>query len=137
MLKASDMKVTAGAKHSCAVDQAGGVYCFGDNSKGQTAVPVLLRAKRVRVVAAGLDHTYALQNFESSLASCAVTVDAEMICWGKVQGSVPQVAFDAVTAGWGYTCGILKGGNGVLCWGDAAYGKSVPPPRLLGCDTAK
>jgi alpha-tubulin suppressor-like RCC1 family protein len=72
-------QVTAGAKHSCALDTTGAVFCWGDNSRGQlgaeapgqSSVPVKIALSGPAVsIASGDNHT------------CAV-VATEVLCWGS------------------------------------------------------
>ena len=77
--------MTAGQKHTCAVKSAGGVFCWGDNSKGQlgdntvTDRPAPVQVLGVGAVgtldgvarvAAGLQH------------SCAALTAGTAFCWG-------------------------------------------------------
>ncbi|MFI7540087.1 hypothetical protein [Actinoplanes sp. NPDC049599] len=78
------VKITTGARHTCAVDDVGSAWCWGDGSHGQLGVPGLRgSAVPVRVgthsgmrgvvvdIAAGRDTT------------CAVTAAGAAFCWGS------------------------------------------------------
>lgn len=78
------VQITTGARHTCAVDDEGGAWCWGDGSHGQlgvpglrgSAVPVRLGARSgmrgpVVDIAAGRDTT------------CAVTAAGAAFCWGS------------------------------------------------------
>ncbi len=112
--------VSAGWYHTCVLDNAG-VKCWGDNSKGQTAVPVLDLPIQVT---AGLYHSCALDS-------------AGVHCWGdnsKAQSAVPVLVNPVqVSAGAYHTCAIDD--TGVVCWGDNANGQLTVPelelPRVV------
>jgi alpha-tubulin suppressor-like RCC1 family protein len=72
--------VAAGERHTCALDDLGAVFCWGDNDLGQlgrggtpasSALPLLVPGLLAVAVAAGPEHT------------CAVTAGAEVRCWGR------------------------------------------------------
>jgi alpha-tubulin suppressor-like RCC1 family protein len=71
--------VAAGLSHTCALDNVGGVWCWGDNSVGQlgtgetpleSATPLLVPGLAAVAIASGPNHT------------CTVTAAAEVNCWG-------------------------------------------------------
>jgi alpha-tubulin suppressor-like RCC1 family protein len=123
--------MAAGVDHSCALTAAGGVECWGRNSKGQlgngssldSAVPVQVAglAEGVAAISAGFRHT------------CALTTGGGVKCWGENMSGelgdgtnadrrVPVEAIGlnesavAVDAGGGHTCALMKSGA-VKCWG--------------------
>ena len=73
--------VTSGYEHTCALTDAGGVWCWGSNSNGQLGdgttttrslpVPVVGLGSGVESIAAGAFHT------------CAVMADQGVMCWGN------------------------------------------------------
>lgn len=102
--------VASGDNHNCAIDVYG-IYCWGNNSKGQIDVPVL---SAPRWVAAGGD------------TSCAVDDNNgtdELICWGNNnhgQVDVPAglTAISKIAVGHDYVC-VANVGQ-VECWGNTA-----------------
>ncbi len=137
--------VISGAEHTCALSDAGEVYCWGRNTYGQigngatgnrVAAPNLVGGLSSDIVAisAGSDHT------------CALTDLGGVKCWGRndygeigngttggnvltptdVTGLSAGVV--AIDAGPGVTCAIMSTGN-VKCWG---YNKGTTPSDVLG-----
>lgn len=97
--------LASGDQHNCAVD-AYGVYCWGDNSLGQTNVPALTAPKWV---AAGGN------------TSCAIDGDDSVVCWGDLtagQADVPESLglVSHVAVGSDFVCAISAGQ--VTCWGN-------------------
>lgn len=135
--------VSAGGAHTCALAEAGDVWCWGENYAGQlgdgsrwpSGLPVAVRGLHDAVgLAAGASHT------------CAVTRAGGVRCWGAdsegqlgagrvlpteadppfsptpvdVVGLPEPVA--SVSAGAYHTCAVTVGGS-VWCWGDNGVGQ--------------
>jgi alpha-tubulin suppressor-like RCC1 family protein len=122
------------AGHTCALDDAGGAWCWGANAVGQlgtgsragaaTAVHVL-GGHRFGAVGAG------------GLFTCGIATDGRAYCWGSgargrlgtgelVDSAVPVAvagiaAYDALGVGWQHTCAVATSGA-TRCWGGAALG---------------
>ena len=131
------VEVTAGLSHTCALNAAGSVLCWGDHTYGQlgsgtrslgTSNPYPRSVSGLpggaKAVAAGDTHT------------CALTADGWVMCWGSNAfgqlgdgTTVSQLAPVTVTglisgvqqiaAGGNHTCALTATG-GVKCWGDLA-----------------
>jgi alpha-tubulin suppressor-like RCC1 family protein len=129
--------VTAGLSHTCALNAAGGILCWGDNTYGQLGTGTRMLgtsnpyprsvsglAGGAKAVTAGDTHT------------CALTADGWVMCWGSNAfgqlgdgTTVSQLAPVTVTglisgvqqiaAGGTHTCALTAAG-GVKCWGDLA-----------------
>ncbi len=130
------MVVASGAGHSCALDAAGIVSCWGRGLEGQLGtgqgsgflVPVdVPSAFQFRAVTVGARH------------SCALSArDTRTWCWGwnafgqvgnatNVTVSTPVAVVGApelagISAGTGHTCGVDQAGA-VWCWGDNSFGQ--------------
>ena len=129
--------LATGNGHTCALDGAGGVLCWGYNSSGQlgsagpppghgwptrAAVPVVLVS-----LAAGGEHT------------CGLTAAGAAYCWGSNShgqlgngtiGGTNSVAapvgggltFVVLSTGGAHTCGVTPDGS-IYCWGANASGQ--------------
>lgn len=133
-LSSGVVAITAGAEHTCALLQSGGVKCWGANVAGQlgdgttfnrpTPVDVSTLAGVSRIDAGGA-HT------------CATLTDGSLRCWGANNsgqlgngarvGQLQPVAVNglsgaatAVEAGIVHTCALVSGGS-VVCWGNNEY----------------
>ncbi|MFN8487971.1 MAG: hypothetical protein U0350_10285 [Caldilineaceae bacterium] len=111
--------ISAGNSHTCALNTAGGIKCWGADSNGQlgdgtmgnknTPSNVSGLASGVKTISTGGAHT------------CAVTTTGGVKCWGDgveqpvdVSGLTSGVAL--VAAGGAHTC-VLTTTKGVKCWG--------------------
>jgi alpha-tubulin suppressor-like RCC1 family protein len=126
-----------GGSHTCTLNAAIGVMCWGYNGYGQlgdgtttdrhSPVTVTDLASGVRGVSAGLTHT------------CALKTNDVMKCWGfnyygqlgdgtttnrlvpvTVNGLVGVPS--SIRVGYSHTCALMQGG-GVRCWGSNEFGQ--------------
>lgn len=127
------IRIAAGSAHTCVLDSAQRLHCWGDNRTGQlgvgssedtitTPMPAM-EDLSFESVAAGERHT------------CGLMRDGRIYCWGdNSQGqlgvgdfdahlgrtqptAMPETAkFSALAAAGSYTCGLLSAGR-VYCWG--------------------
>ena len=131
-------EIAAGDAHTCAVDGAGKVWCWGRGDEGQLGdggsddrpapVAVALGAVTARpgAIAAGSAHT------------CAVTAAGELACWGRddrdqlgpatAAPSTPRIVAGvsdarAVAAGGAHTCAIAGDARRVWCFGANDHGQ--------------
>jgi len=105
--------LAAGSEHVCAIDGAGQVSCWGENSFGVLDAP----EGQFRQIEGGNTH------------SCAIDGAGEVSCWGwAVQGqtSPPPGPFREVEGGYLHACG-LRGNGSIACWGLDAHERTLPP----------
>jgi alpha-tubulin suppressor-like RCC1 family protein len=136
-LSAPVVAVAAGSYHTCALTDAGAVFCWGYNGNGQlgngtttsahTPVAVTGLSSDVVAISAGSDHT------------CALTNTGALKCWGdngfgeigdgsntdrKTPVAIPGFAANVagVTAGQAVTCAVTTAGA-ASCWGFNGNGR--------------
>ena len=127
--------VAAGEAHTCAVDQGGAVWCWGDNTYGQLGDGGSQDALAPRKISA---LTGAVGVFAGRDHSCAVDEARQLWCWGRNDHGqlgvghanvrrTPQrveLAGGVLTADAGYyhTCASTVGGQ-LYCWGKNDQGQ--------------
>jgi alpha-tubulin suppressor-like RCC1 family protein len=133
-------------KHTCALDDDGRVWCWGENSYGQLGdgtlepsrfpVPVRLPGRAIDV-SAGFYHTCAL--LESGTAYCWGHNDFSGTAPGPptvaateaAAISVPGVRFTKISSGGEFTCAMTERST-VYCWGETASGQCGIDGMTLG-----
>ncbi len=125
------VQLSAGARHTCALQARGTVYCWGGNGNGQLGDGTSRTTRRVPTLVMGLDD--ATQIAAGSLFTCALRRNGTVLCWGSnnngelgggamgperlVPGPVAGVEeATRITAGSGHTC-VIRRDETVLCWG--------------------
>jgi len=111
-------KISSAYYHSCGIDTAGDIRCWGvdsgANDHGQVSdVP----EGPFTDVAAGTHHT------------CALDLLGSVQCWGLNyygQSSSPEGSFTAISAGEYHNCAIDTEDN-IQCWGNNANGSTEAP----------
>ncbi len=141
--------VATGDEHTCALTEAGTVFCWGEGSKGRLGngaverppswgpIPVVGLPSDGKSLAVGRDH------------SCVALSTGAVHCWGAndhgqlgigdderpspvavpVQGLPGNVL--GLPAGYGFTCARLESGE-IWCWGRSPAGASSAPVLLEG-----
>jgi alpha-tubulin suppressor-like RCC1 family protein len=168
------VQAAGGAAHGCAVSGNGTVSCWREganaNARGQLgngttdtnngpfyrATPVLITAGQSLMNVAELTH-----GTDANLASCAVTKDGKLWCWGDVSwvasggaamnspyatiitsnGSTPLDSVAQASMSPYFTCAVIRKATRELwCWGSNAHGNvgqtdKMPrryPTRVMG-----
>jgi len=136
------VSIAAGAKFTCALTNAGAVWCWGNNSSGQlgngtftqSSIPVQVldptgdaSLSSVVAIAAGQYH------------SCAVTSAGAALCWGdnsrgelgdgtEIGSNLPvhvsglSIGVTAISAGSDFTCAVTST-SAAWCWGAGGSGQ--------------
>ncbi len=140
------VKFALGRAHTCALDDAGAVWCWGDDEFGQTGQMTvgidIAFPQRVDRVGPAVD----LQSGEDHI--CAVEVEGDVRCWGRNDlfqtthtvarsvgfiATVPGIASPRqLVLGANHACVLLSGE--VRCWGASArgqLGRSLDQPQRL------
>lgn len=142
------VSVAAGRAHTCALDAAGAVLCWGSNNRGQLGRngaddpaaerPLLRHSDRAEVVF-GLDAAMVSVTAGGS-HTCALSEAGAVVCWGAndtfqlgnsaehsyLTRPVPVHGLGsgavAIAAGDAHTCALLEDGS-VSCWGSNYFGQ--------------
>lgn len=125
--------ISLGENHSCALDQAGDIFCWGDNSEGQLLVNNISESSlpiknsyiaKIAMISSGNQHI------------CALHVRGDVFCWGdnrsgqignkRIQNkTVVNLVqnlknIKSIAAGGSSTCAINNESQ-VYCWGDNTF----------------
>jgi alpha-tubulin suppressor-like RCC1 family protein len=153
--------VSISGNHGCAVTEAGGVYCWGNNAYRQLgqatgnsyATPVLVPgiSNATQVASGGHD--------QFGGHTCVITTGNTVYCWGQgpVLGNDPSPGVSlsvptqvsgltdvvSISAGHSHTC-VARTGGTVHCWGNNFQGKlgngqstqSLVPVQAVGITNA-
>ena len=127
--------IAAGGRHSCILDEAGKVLCWGNNERGQLGDGTF----DARAVPAAVTGDFTLASISAGVwHTCGVSRDGDAFCWGsndagqlgdgttspraapvRVSGSA---TFRQVRAGSSHSCALTRAGV-VFCWGSNAVGQ--------------
>jgi alpha-tubulin suppressor-like RCC1 family protein len=133
--------LTTGGYWGCGLLQGSGdrdAYCWGWDLEGELGDNNPGTYSPIPVAVTGAVHSFT--GISSGLFhSCAVTTAGTAYCWGQnasgelgdgttTDGHEPvavsgSVTFDAVAAGYQYSCGIERSTQHVYCWGDNTFGE--------------
>jgi large repetitive protein len=136
------VSIAAGSNSTCALTDAGAVWCWGDNAAGQLGNGTFTQSSLpVKVLGATgdapLSGAIAIAAGESH--ACAVTNSGAALCWGdnsrgelgngsEIGSSIPvnvtglSTGVAAIAAGSKFTCAVLTDTK-ALCWGDGSNGQ--------------
>ena len=128
--------VTTGGLHSCAIDEAGAAYCWGEGELGQLGIGTDEDHARPRPV----NGNFVFDQISAGEAhTCGLTVDGLALCWGwnwfhqlgtadqvgYFQPATPDtdVRFVQISAGAYHNCALATDGR-VFCWGYNNWGQN-------------
>jgi alpha-tubulin suppressor-like RCC1 family protein len=155
------VEISAGAEHSCAIDEQGRAWCWGDNSAGQLGNPEALAGSDEPVpVSTTTGMAGPVVDIDAgAYTTCAATTEGAAFCWGADgtgqlgDGPAPgdqdepvEVAATGplgggakvrlIAVGGRHTCSVDDQGAGA-CWGEDALGAGAvgPQPEPVAVDT--
>jgi alpha-tubulin suppressor-like RCC1 family protein len=122
--------VSAGGYNTCAIDDAGGLSCWGQNAYGQIGDATYLQRNAPTHIA---DAPWRAVSFGGT-RGCAIRGDGALACWGTgLLGdgsnirSIPTIigarTWAAISVGYNATCGIEATTQNLYCWGDDSVGE--------------
>ena len=128
-------RLALGNNHSCLLDPAGTLRCWGLGTSGQLGDGALANHASPTVVPGGPYLAVAAGSFYT----CAITAARRVVCWGRgTDGQLgdgtstdratptPVIGLDVdvvgLDAGGATTCAVLASG-GLRCWGNNVYGQ--------------
>jgi alpha-tubulin suppressor-like RCC1 family protein len=134
--------LSAGSTHTCALDNTGQAYCWGDNAWKRLGITDSVNQRRPAAVETP-QHFFSLASGADE--TCALTIDGSAVCWGGTQpGAPPHSAFgvlrlralDLNANG----CGIAAD-SAAWCWGSNAVGQlgsgRATPTRSTGAERVR
>jgi len=145
----------ADGTHTCALDDGGAAWCWGDNKYGQIGIEPIITGKTFPTPARVLgDHAF-VQIAVGAYHTCAIDDAGAAWCWGaddsgqsgqgephganlaapaRVAGGI---RFASISAGLEATCGLAVGGQ-AYCWGRGSYGilGNITTPEIASKPTA-
>jgi alpha-tubulin suppressor-like RCC1 family protein len=125
-------RVSAGQRHTCAIDLEGKLFCWGDNARpAEGLLGLNTDVEQVRTPAlVGDDSDYAAVD-ASWFHTCALKKSGSLMCWGRnEEGQLglgdmrprtaptrtgPQLVWRSFTVGQFHTCAFES--EGLSCWG--------------------
>jgi len=135
-------QVAAGNGHACALDVDGRVFCWGDNSDGQSTPPqgrFIYIASYYGTCGIGGDGSITCwgsvpepptgaftQLSIGPAGACGVRTDQTLQCWDSNGSQPPQGTFLQVSVGKNVACAV-RDDQTVACWGSNVWGEGSPP----------
>jgi hypothetical protein len=128
-------QLSVSVQHSCALDEDGAAYCWGQNVKGQLGDGSTTQRNSATAVAGGLHFSRISTH---GWISCGLTPAGAAYCWGSngwagigdgtttnrsAPTEVAGVVFREISTGGSVTCGIAAGSDAAYCWGANTHGQ--------------
>ena len=127
--------VVPGGLHTCAIDAAASLYCWGYNGNGTIGDGTKTHRYSPTVVGTGMNFTQVATGIGHS---CALTDTGAAYCWGKnesgqlgdgttIDRTVPTavlggLSFNAIDVGYTHSCALTAAGA-AYCWGADSLGQ--------------
>lgn len=136
-------QISAGYRHTCALNANGKAYCWGYNSSGRLGDGTTTNSDvPVAVVngSEGFTNSGVLNITAGNNHTCAIDADGAAYCWGyngqgqlgdsgaNFTSSTPVAVvntsgFSSITAGNGFTCALKSSNGKTYCWGANSVGQ--------------
>jgi hypothetical protein len=128
-------QLAVSVQHSCALDEDGVAYCWGQNLRGQVGDGTTSQRNVATPVSGGLRFSRISAH---NWISCGITTAGATYCWGSngfaglgdgttTNRSSPTevigLTFREISAGGSVTCGIAAGSGAAYCWGANSHGQ--------------
>lgn len=120
------VQISAGAEHSCGIDDAGEVVCWGDDSHGSSTGSPLPIPNTLKEL--GIDRSFVHVSADFA-HSCVLDDQGRAHCWGYgFYGfdQPPSTQFRTIDSTAEVGCGVRETGS-LECWGLPENGLSQPP----------
>lgn len=132
----AQMKIAAGAAHTCAIKADNSLWCWGDDTYGQLGNGTAYTADQPNPVKVGTSTwaAVAIGNY----TTCAIDMTGAAYCWGRNDHGQAGVTGGAnveiptklsgtgnwvqISIGGAHACGVKSDGTG-YCWGEGNNGK--------------
>jgi alpha-tubulin suppressor-like RCC1 family protein len=124
--------ISAGENHSAAINSAGFLYCWGQNSMGQLGIdssddhwePVQLEDAGWKEVACGYNHTVAIDSLSKikHWGELAAVVEPKHLTNPTTVDGIEQLRFKTIAAGNRFSVAINEKGR-IFTWGYANNGR--------------
>jgi alpha-tubulin suppressor-like RCC1 family protein len=145
-------QLSAGEKHTCALNTSGAAYCWGRNTDAQLGDGTTSSKHSPTPVGGGLVFVSIVSG---GSFTCGLTAVGVTYCWGKNDSGqlgdgsysgrpspaplATAVAFTSISAGYGHACGLTSSGD-AYCWGynglgslgDGTQTNQPRPVKVLG-----
>ncbi|MDG0815430.1 RCC1 domain-containing protein [Bdellovibrio svalbardensis] len=137
-------QLSAGYNHTCGVNTAGKVYCWGNGAKGQLGSGNSTRNSPYEITMTSVTGGAAFKQVEVGYEfSCALATDGKIYCWGdnpegqlgngnSISYGVPVpvdtssitsfLGFKSLSVGKSHACGLHADGT-LYCWGYGYFGQ--------------
>lgn len=126
-VSSSFLKAAFELEHTCVVDSAGSVHCWGDNNNGQLGIPSSTPNASAPVMVAGLT---SVDEVAAGFGSTCALAGNSVSCWGGIAGgthvptAVSGLSSPTELTMTGSTACVIDGGD-VKCWSDVATSPTV------------
>jgi alpha-tubulin suppressor-like RCC1 family protein len=133
--------VRAGTNHTCALSEAGEVFCWGFNSSGQLGQGADRESSAVAVKAKG-NAVNVAQLVIGNTSTCALRADSSIVCWGdNYDGNLGRGYYEQLSSepgtpdfvvglsgvsqidsNFNHSCALKRDGS-LWCWGGNSFGQ--------------